>query len=214
MARKRTKAPVTKKSPKPVLPEEDEVILLEDGDFLDDDFEDDDPEADDDEIEFEDDENDDQDDEFEDDDDDYDDDDLEDDDDEDAPEEIEKRTVIVTPQGDPESIVSTYDPKWIRQMAKLEAEGHAEEINPEYPGCRSFSFPTKLLRLPFYRKPRTWTKQQKDEARARLAKARAERAAASETGSKKAKKGKPAPKGKAKGTKKVPATKKTARKRK
>ena len=73
--------------------------------------------------------------------------------------------------------VSTNDRKWINKMIKLEGEGHAEELEASIEGNREWEAEIGLFRLPFYRKPRTYTKAQRKAAGERLGKVRAKVAA-------------------------------------
>ena len=82
----------------------------------------------------------------------------------------EKRTIIIIPE-DPEEFAAcnTFDRKWINKFEKHVEEGHAEEVESSVAGAREFEFERSMLRIPFYRKPREWTEDQKEEARERLA---------------------------------------------
>lgn len=82
---------------------------------------------------------------------------------------MSKQTVIVIPSGDGMAGVSTSSAKWIRRMEKLEKAGHAEEVESSVEGSREWECDKKLFRLPFFRKPREWTDEQKEAARERLA---------------------------------------------
>jgi len=73
--------------------------------------------------------------------------------------------------------VSTNDRKWINKMIKLEDEGHAEEVEASIEGNREWEAEIGLFRLPFYRKPRKYTKKQRAEAGKRLAAVRTKVAA-------------------------------------
>lgn len=79
-----------------------------------------------------------------------------------------KQTVIIVPNAPEMAGISTSNAKWIRRMEKLEAEGHAEEVESSVKGAREWELPKELIRLPFFRKPRSWTEEEKEEARERL----------------------------------------------
>jgi len=90
-------------------------------------------------------------------------------------------TVIYIPHSRSEEFaeITTNNAKWLRQMEKLVEEGHAEEnMDVEDENYREFSISKKLIRLPFYRKPRTYTAKQRKEAAERLAAVREARMAA------------------------------------
>lgn len=83
---------------------------------------------------------------------------------------VVKQTIIVLPQdADEPAEISTFSRKWINRMNELVEMGLATEMEPAIEGATEFQFDRSLLRMPFYRKPRTWTEEQRDAARERLA---------------------------------------------
>ncbi len=78
------------------------------------------------------------------------------------------QTVVAIDHDEDMVEVSTNDRKWINKMVKLEAEGHATEVDSEIEGNREWEAEIGLFRLPFYRKPRTYTKKQRADAAKRL----------------------------------------------
>lgn len=92
------------------------------------------------------------------------------------------QTIIIIPDDeDLEAAIRTSRRKWINRMEALEKEGLAEEVETEVEGAREWELEQAevTITLPF-RKPRTYTKAQKEAARKRLAKVRAEVQAAKE----------------------------------
>ncbi len=79
------------------------------------------------------------------------------------------QTIIAIDHDEDMVEVSTNDRKWINKMIKLEDEGHAEELDASIEGNREWEAEIGLFRLPFYRKPRTYTKAQRKAAGERLA---------------------------------------------
>jgi len=87
------------------------------------------------------------------------------------------QTIIAIDHDEDMVEVSTNDRKWINKMIKLEEEGHAEELEASIEGNREWEAEIGLFRLPFYRKPRKYTKAQRKAAGERLGKVRAKVAA-------------------------------------
>jgi hypothetical protein len=87
------------------------------------------------------------------------------------------QTFIAIDSDDDMVEVSTDDRKWINKMIKLEAEGHATEVDASIEGNREWEAEIGLFRLPFYRKPRKYTKAQRKAAGERLGAVRAKVAA-------------------------------------
>jgi hypothetical protein len=81
-----------------------------------------------------------------------------------------KETIVTIYTDDTVEVVTT-STKWSNRMDQLVADGHAEEIETDMTG-KAYRMGADLLKMPFYRKPREWTEEQKQAARERLAKAR------------------------------------------
>lgn len=84
-----------------------------------------------------------------------------------------KETVIIVPNADEMAGILTSSRKWINRLEKLEAAGHAEEVESSVSGAREWEIDKSLIRLPFYRKPRTYTDEEREAARERLVGVRA-----------------------------------------
>lgn len=89
-----------------------------------------------------------------------------------ASKDIVKQTVIMFYEDEDTASVMTANRRWINKMVKLEEQGHAEEVEAALDGHREFEMDKSLIKIPFYRKPRVYTKAQREEARERLAKVR------------------------------------------
>jgi hypothetical protein len=83
---------------------------------------------------------------------------------------MSKETVVSIYSDGMVEIITT-SRKWINRMDKLVEEGHAEPVESDAIG-QVYRMDASLFKMPFYRKPREWTEEQKQAARERLAKAR------------------------------------------
>lgn len=107
---------------------------------------------------------------------------------------VEKQTIIVIPEDESElAEISTFNRKWINHMVELAENDLAEEVEASIDGAREFQFDRSLLRMPYYRRPREWTDEQRAVVRDRLAAVRAANLAEKEAAApKKGKKAAPA----------------------
>jgi len=81
----------------------------------------------------------------------------------------DQTTTIMFNDADPDVEICTANRRWINRMEQLVEQGHAEELEPTEKGHRDFAMSKKLIRIPFYRKPREWTEEQREAARERIA---------------------------------------------
>lgn len=78
-------------------------------------------------------------------------------------------TTIEFNDGDENATITTSNRKWINRLEALAEAGHATEYESEVAGARVFEVGKGMLRMPVHRTPRSWTDEQREESRARLA---------------------------------------------
>lgn len=81
----------------------------------------------------------------------------------------ERITTVIFNDADSTAEISTGNLKWLHRMDRLVAEGYATEVPVAEGEDRTFEVSKTTLRIPFHRVPRSWTEEQREAARERLA---------------------------------------------